>query len=235
ARGRLCAVVFLGGCNFRCPFCHNGALVLNHRDMPSMSFDSVLSRLERLKPWVEAICVTGGEPTTNKGLDRFLRALKASGFSIKLDTNGYLPEILGRIIEEGLVDYVAMDVKTILRAGPYSNCTGVFVDIGRIKDSIGILKESTIFHEFRMTVLPRFHSSDLVHEWAADLYLGVGSVRKGFLRLQRFSPGDTLDPAFRNETPFTEEEFADLVSLISSQAPPPSDRGRSFSCVHSCG
>ncbi|MGQ9499964.1 MAG: anaerobic ribonucleoside-triphosphate reductase activating protein [Dissulfurimicrobium sp.] len=217
-RGRLCATVFLGGCNFRCPFCHNRELVLNSDDMPSMSEELVISRLEGLRPWIEAVCITGGEPTVNKGLMRFLRRLKASDFKIKLDTNGYIPEILNQILEEGLVDHVAMDVKTILYKGPYSECTGVSVDIGRIKESIRLLKEAAIPHEFRMTILPRFHSDDIVSEWINELN-GSGS----FLRLQRFLPRNTLDPAFQKEPPFTEEEFNRLFHFLSIQAPLSSD------------
>jgi pyruvate formate lyase activating enzyme len=208
-RGRLCAVIFLGGCNFRCPFCHNRDLVLKPDDMPSIPVDMALSRLGGLKPWIEAVCVTGGEPTVTKGLDGLLRALKTLDFKVKLDTNGYLPEILDKILKEGLVDYVAMDVKTILHKGPYSECTGVSVDISRIKGSIRLLKGAAVPHEFRMTILPRFHSDDIVSEWADELN-GEG----GFLRLQRFVPRDTLDPAFQNEPPFTEEEFKRLIISV---------------------
>lgn len=216
-RGRLCATVFLGGCNFRCPFCHNRELVLDPDGMHSMAEASVISRLEGLRPWIEAVCITGGEPTVNRGLAGFLRRLRASDFKIKLDTNGYLPEILSQILEEGLVDHVAMDVKTIPSKGPYSECAGVSVDTGRIKESIRLLKGAAVPHEFRMTVLPRFHSNDLVSEWADEL-IGEGV----FLRLQRFVPRDTLDPAFQKEPPFTEEEFVRLLAISLTPAPLPS-------------
>ena len=227
-KGRLCAVLFLGGCNFRCPFCHNRDLVINSNGMPSIPVIDAISRLERLRPWIDAVCVTGGEPTANPGLAVFLRTLKDTGLEVKLDTNGYLPEMLEKILKMGLVDYVSMDVKTGLEESHYSECVGVRVDIGRIKRSIGLIKASSISHEFRMTVLPRFHTKETMSIWADELK-GGGSL----LTFQRFSPVNTLDPDFQSEQAFSEAEFEGFTSLIFSQEPRPSGPLRSFSCVHS--
>ena len=135
-KGRLCAVFFLGGCNFRCPFCHNRDLVLNPDAMPSMQVACAIARLERLRPWIEAVCVTGGEPTASPGLQGLLKTLKDADFKVKLDTNGYLPEILEKILDAGLTDHVSMDVKTAIEDSRYSKCAGVRVDTRRIKRSI---------------------------------------------------------------------------------------------------
>ena len=109
--GHVAATVFFGGCNFRCPFCHNGDLVLNPGTAPALTSQEILTFLQKRQGILEGVCVTGGEPTLQPGLPGFLREIKNLGLKVKLDTNGYRPEVLEALLEQGLLDYVAMDIK----------------------------------------------------------------------------------------------------------------------------
>lgn len=109
--GRVAATIFTGGCNFRCPFCHNGGLVLEPALQPSKSEEEILEFLSRRKNILKGVCITGGEPTLQADLALFLGKIKELGYPVKLDTNGYAPRVLEKLLEEGLVDYVAMDIK----------------------------------------------------------------------------------------------------------------------------
>ncbi len=207
--GHMCATLFLGGCNFRCPFCHNYELVLDPNSLSTWPIDAVLSQLRRLRPWVEALCISGGEPTCYEDLAQLITIFKQEGLNIKLDTNGYRPWILEKLLNQCIIDYVAMDVKTIIDAEAYSICTGREIDIKRIEASIDLLKKSNIEHEFRLTALPRLHPPNIIMEWAKTL-----SGDNSKLRLQRFSPSRTLDPQFGHEIPYEETEFDKLVAQV---------------------
>ncbi len=207
--GRMCSVLFLPGCNFRCPFCHNRDLVLSPHTLPTLETEAVLQRLHSLTDWLDAVCVSGGEPCMQPGLPRLLGSLKELGFAVRLDTNGSFPDVLKALISDGLVDSVAMDVKSILCPLPYSLCTGKTVDLSGVKESISILKSSRIDHVFRMTVLPSLHPEELIMEWASQLS-GDGSR----LLIQRFRPDVTLDPAFAREPTYPEETFESLVHKV---------------------
>ncbi len=207
--GRMCSVLFLPGCNFRCPFCHNKDLVLSPGRIPGLEARAVLERLRALRGWIDAVCVSGGEPCIQPGLPALLRELKDLGLSVRLDTNGSFPEVLGGLVEKGLVDSVAMDVKSILCPLTYSICTGKETDLTEIRESISILKASGIDHLFRMTVLPRLHPPELVLEWAGML-AGDGSR----LSIQRFRPRVTLDPSYENEPTYPEEAFEAMAREV---------------------
>ncbi len=208
-RGKMCSVVFLGGCNFRCPFCHNRDLVICHKEIRTLDLEQVLSKLKKLRGWQDSVCITGGEPCMQPDLPDLLMAFKDLNLSVKLDTNGSFPDMLQMLVSRGLVDAVAMDVKTILCPLLYSECAGVTVDIPRIRESISILKSSGLEHLFRMTVLPTFHPPSLIDAWASHL-AGDGSG----LVIQNFRPGVTLNPAFSNEAPYSEEEFQTLANSV---------------------
>ncbi len=208
-RGRMCFVLFLGGCNFRCPFCHNRDLVLHHMDVPTLEAGQIFSRFRKLRGWQDSVCITGGEPCMQPDLPELLKALKDVGLFIKLDTNGSFPDMLERVISQGLVDAFAMDVKTIPCPLLYSECAGVKVDISRIRQSISIIKTSGLEHLFRMTILPVFHPPELIRMWA-DHLKGEGSL----LAIQNFRPGVTLDPAFSGERAYSEDEFQAMVDSI---------------------
>lgn len=154
--GKTACTVFTPGCNFRCPFCHNALLVTEKPD-DFINEEEFFTFLSRRKGILDGVCITGGEPTLQKELIPFMKKIKAMGFLLKLDTNGYKPDVLKEIISEELADYVAMDIK----AAPvkYSQATGLSdCNFSLIKESINILEESNIPHEFRTTVTRELHS-----------------------------------------------------------------------------
>jgi pyruvate formate lyase activating enzyme len=207
--GRVCAVLFLGGCNFRCPFCHNHSLVLAPDACDTLVFREVEQRLAAYRRWLGGICISGGEPTLDPELPVMISFLKARGWQVKLDTNGSRPEVLAVLLSKGLLDAVAMDVKAPLLPERYAACAGVPVDLDRIRQSINLLTGSGIEHEFRMTVLPRHHSREDIMEWAATL--GGGMAR---LTLHNFNSRTTLDPRMQQETGFAPDEFEQLRALV---------------------
>ena len=161
--GHVAATVFVGGCNFRCPFCHNGLLVLEPAAQPRIREEEVLSYLKKRQGILEGICVTGGEPTLQPDLAGFIRRLKGLGYLVKLDTNGSCPQVLEQLLQEGLLDYVAMDIK----ASPdnYATAAGLKeIDFDRIRQSIRLLMESNISYEFRTTVVKGIHTLEEFEE-----------------------------------------------------------------------
>ncbi len=157
--GRPAAIVFTQGCNFRCPFCHNGALI--PMDAPAdqlVAVDSVLSTLAKRIGRLGGLVITGGEPTLQEGLAGFIREVRSMGFSIKLDTNGSRPWILKRLINEGLLDFIAMDIK----APPerYSSLSGCPVDFDLIAKSINLIAKSQVEHLFRTTFVNALLNGD---------------------------------------------------------------------------
>lgn len=154
--GRVAATVFFSGCNFRCPFCHNGDLVLSPDAKPAFSPDEVLSYLKKRSRILDGVCVTGGEPTLQTDLAPFLAQIKDLGLAVKLDTNGYRPEVLKTLCREGLVDYVAMDIKGA--PDQYARICGLSqLDFSRIEASVCFLKEGSVDYEFRTTVVRELH------------------------------------------------------------------------------
>jgi pyruvate formate lyase activating enzyme len=188
--GRVAAIVFTQGCNLACPFCHNGQLLPRRfAGQTLLSEYDVLEFLQSRRRQLEGIVVTGGEPTLQTDLLSFLRTLRALGFLVKLDTNGTRPDVLRRIFDEGLVDYVAMDVKAPFEK--YALLTGVPIDTTRIAESIRRIAESGVDHEFRTTfVQPLLASEDLE---AIRAMIPQGSL----FRTQAFRPEHALDPALR--------------------------------------
>jgi len=191
--GRIATVLFAPGCNLRCPFCHNWRIVLNPRP-PFLHEAAVLQLLRERTRYVEAVVVTGGEPSIHKELPKFLMKVKKIGLTIKLDTNGFFPNVLRDCIP--YVDYVAVDVKTSLSKYERLGAKNT-EDLLR---TLEILKGSDVEYEFRATVVPGF-----VDEGDIDK---IGEIVKGGMRFvfQKFVPGDTLDKTFN-----TVESYADDV------------------------
>ncbi len=154
----LTTTLFMAGCPFRCPFCHNGDLVLHPADAVTIPFEEILDYLKKRKGVLDAVCVSGGEPTLMPDLKEKLKAMKDLGYLIKLDSNGYNPEILIDLIERKLVDYVAMDIKN--SKAKYSVTCGIPIDIKRIEKSVSYLQETGFPHEFRTTLIQEFHDED---------------------------------------------------------------------------
>ncbi|MFA5088437.1 MAG: anaerobic ribonucleoside-triphosphate reductase activating protein [Candidatus Omnitrophota bacterium] len=147
--GKASAVVFAQGCNFRCPFCHNPELVFPEAFSACLSLDEVLAFLEERAGRLDGVVVTGGEPTLQQGLINFLALVKRLGYFIKVDTNGSRPHVLREVIRLKLVDYLAMDIKAPL--AKYPAVAGTEVSLGDIQESIGIIRDSGLEHQFRTT------------------------------------------------------------------------------------
>lgn len=184
---RPAAVVFAQGCNFRCPFCHNGGLLaLTDGSIPKAE---VLDRLARRRDLLQGVVVSGGEPCLQPDLAAFCASVKALGLAVKLDTNGSWPSVLRSLLARRLVDYVAMDVK----APPhlYARLAGVDVEWGVIEESIRVLAASGVPHQFRTTVVEAFLNDDDLEEIASLLPPGDRLVR------QEFRPDLARDPSLR--------------------------------------
>ncbi|MDO5044805.1 MAG: anaerobic ribonucleoside-triphosphate reductase activating protein [Coriobacteriia bacterium] len=159
---KLACVVFSQGCNLRCPFCHNASLVLPQNDANYISEEAFFDFLKSRQGLLDGVCVSGGEPTIHKDLKDFLTRIRALNFTIKLDTNGTNPQVLQELLDEGLVDYVAMDIKN----GPsaYAQTCGGFDVVKEVEQSIRMLMESSLDYEFRTTVCAPFHTQDSMRE-----------------------------------------------------------------------
>ena len=200
--GHIAPVVFIGGCNFRCPFCHNRSLVLS----PSaLNEELTLERIKKSRTLANGVVVTGGEPTLWNGLKPFIKKIKQIGLKIKLDTNGYLTGVLGDLLDSGLVDYVAMDIKT--SPARYHQATGVHVDKEIIRSSIELLRCSTIKHEFRTTCVPGLVGKNDI-EIIAKM-IGPDQV----LSLQPFIPVNTIDPRFTLLKPYASGTMQEFLSV----------------------
>ena len=198
-KGELSSVIFFAGCNFRCPFCHNSDLVLRWDTLEDVHLEYIILTLRKYKQWVNKVVVTGGEPTIHMGLFNALGYLKREGMQVKLDTNGSSPSTLRGLVNEGLVDYIAMDVKGPLER--YDKWCGVEVDKKKIEESIRFIMESTLPYEFRMTVVPSLHHEDDIYQTAE--YLRASD--KFFL--QEFKPRKCIDPTYLNVRPFSRDVF----------------------------
>ena len=182
--GHVACTVFLGGCDFRCPFCHNFELV-DGSEKPIMDDSELLSFLESRTALLDGVAITGGEPCLHKDLPELIKEIRAIGYPVKLDTNGYHPELLKQLIDEGLVDYVAMDIKN--SPEKYALTCGLDeMDLSPIKKSIDILMNSGIDYEFRTTVIKEFHEEEDFHK-IGEL---IGGARAYFL--QRFTDRDSV-------------------------------------------
>jgi pyruvate formate lyase activating enzyme len=207
--GRISAIVFTQGCNFRCPYCHNPELVDPVQYGPVLPEEEVISFLEKRRGKLDAVTMTGGEPTLQPDLDRFLQEIKKMGYLIKLDTNGSMPDTLERLIHAGLVDYLAMDVKGPLKK--YGQIAGTEVQTRKIRKSIALIANSGIDHEFRTTVV----RSQLDNE---DLIAIAGLLKNGRLHvLQTFVPVKTLCPEFLAETSYSPEEFSAVQKYLTGK------------------
>ncbi len=207
--GRVACTVFLGGCNFRCPFCHNSE-ILEGKEEAVMDDQQLLAFLGKRKGILDGVCITGGEPTLKPDLPQLLREIKALGYPVKLDTNGYRPDVLKALVNEGLVDYVAMDIKN----GPeqYGETVGVpGLDISRIEESIRFLTQGVVDYEFRTTVVEQLHSEESIEamgKWLRSI--AAAPVRRLFL--QSFVDRDTV--MFAGLQAPTEAKMAKYKALL---------------------
>ena len=155
--GKVAATIFLGGCNFRCPFCQNSSLVLHADREPELSQDEIFSFLEKRRGILEGVCITGGEPSLNDNLEEFIRKIRSLGYAVKLDTNGSRPYILKDLVRKNLLDKIAMDIKACPEN--YGNVSGLLdPDLDSIRESVDFLMEGHVDYEFRTTVVRELHT-----------------------------------------------------------------------------
>jgi len=190
----IATVLFTARCNFRCPSCHNSDLVLYQEEIAELPEERVWAFLSRRVRLVDGLVITGGEPTLQPDLVSFLCRVREWGLDVKLDTNGYRPEVLQALLDGRLVDYVALDVKAPPHKYPIAaGLPGL--DVRRIEDSIGSLLHGNVAYEFRTTVVPELLDEEDVDEIAQWI-----SGAKRYV-LQQFCPQHTLDPALETMTP----------------------------------
>ena len=163
----LTTTLFMAGCNFRCPFCQNSDLVLHPEDAPRIDWEEILAYLKKRQGVLDAVCITGGEPTLMPDLLDKMREIKALGYKIKLDSNGSNPGLLKKAAAEGLVDYFAMDIKNAKEKYPLT-CGLKKMDLAKIEESVSFLLTSGIPYEFRTTIIEEFHDEEdmrKIGEW----------------------------------------------------------------------
>ena len=204
--GTISSTVFLGGCNFRCPFCHNADLVLRPESLPGLSLDLFLCFLDARRGWLEGVCVTGGEPLLQDHLEDLLSVIKERHLLVKLDTNGSRPDKLQTLLDEGLVDSVAMDIKAPLDR--YREVTRSAVAPEDIRRSIELIKACGREAMFRTTVVPKLVGPEDVQRIAREL----GGAR--LYQIQQFFPQDAIEPRFRQVTPFDRETVLAMADAV---------------------
>lgn len=214
--GKTACTVFTAGCNFRCPFCHNASLVTHIDRENFVSEDEFFSFLNKRKGILDGVCITGGEPTLQPDLTEFIKKIKNAGFAVKLDTNGYNPNILGSIVNEKLVDYIAMDIKNSKES--YRKTVGIEnFNIEPIEKSIEILKNGGVDFEFRTTVIKELHSGEDI----VSIGKWISNVKNYFL--QSFADsGDLIEDGLHG---YDKNELENLLNLLKEYIPSAELRG----------
>jgi pyruvate formate lyase activating enzyme len=206
--GRLSSVIFFGRCNFSCGFCHNPHLVRDIDKLESYPAINVLKLLKERSSSIDAVVITGGEPTLFKEIDSFIKKVKEIPLLVKIDTNGSNPEIIKKLLDKSLVDYVAIDIKT--SPEKYKLASGVNINFDTIKKTIGIVKESGIDYELRTTCVPSFVTLDDFLKIKDE----IGRVKKYYL--QQFVNKVTLDPALQECEPYTAVVLNNMMEFVKS-------------------
>ena len=205
---KIACIVFTKGCNFKCGYCHNPELNNGAatQSPPSLSTKEFFAFLEKRKGKLDGVVITGGEPTLQKGLFQFIFEIKNMGFAVKLDSNGSNPDILKKLIDEKLIDYVAMDIKAPF--DKYYNVIKTNIPPENIKKSIDLLLENKVDYEFRTTVVKE--------QLTFDDFEKIGQLIKGAKKyfLQKFEPSKTLDPKFAECSTYTNPEFETICEIL---------------------
>lgn len=204
----LASTIFLKGCDFRCPFCHNSSLVLPSKNYKhNISEEEIMTYLKKRSSILEGVCITGGEPTLQKGFLSFIKKIKKLGLKVKLDTNGNHPEVLELLINEHLIDAIAMDIKNSLRC--YGETIGLSnFDTSKVEASVALIQDSHISYEFRTTVVKEFHTEQTIKE--------ISQWLKGsqIYYLQAFE--DSGDIIGSNLSPHSKETLTNFQTIASS-------------------
>jgi pyruvate formate lyase activating enzyme len=214
--GKISAVAFLAGCNFRCPFCYNTTLVLQPETLKTLSFESIRRQLNESTGWLDGVVITGGEPTIHQTLPNLCREIKNLGLGVKLDTNGTNPGMLRQLVDDGLVDYVALDVKAPLNTEAYSRATGVDASpfVPQVERAIHLLLDGPVDYEFRTTLVPTMHTEKDVEQICSTVHGCRKYVLQNFL-----GDVETLNPGLRDVRPFQEIEMARFLESARKTVP----------------
>lgn len=215
--GKICSIVFTIGCNMRCPFCHNSELVLEEKikQLKLIPWRSIVSFLKKKQKFIDAVEFTGGEPLLQEKIADAAKEIKKLGFAVKLDTNGFMPEKLEKLLAKNLVDYIAMDVKAKLTKENYSRAAGIDFDdnsLAKIKKSINILKRAkNIAVEFRTTAVPKIVE---LHD-----FVEIAKSLKGakLYSIQQFIPENTLSKEFEKIKPYSKRQLEEIVAKIKEE------------------
>lgn len=200
------AAIFCLGCNFRCPWCHNGELALSRCERIDLA--AVLADIKRRALFLDGVVISGGEPTLQPGLAALMRGLRAVGLPVKLDTNGSRPEVLKALMDEGLTAHFAMDVKAPLDGASYEKLTGVRADMGKITESIELIKNRAPSYEFRTTYVPGLHRASDMARLRKELDDDAHWV------VQCFKPAGCLDAAFLGNEAARPDELKKILPGI---------------------
>ncbi len=213
---KVACTVFTAGCNFRCPFCHNASLVTHVPSEAELSEEAFFSFLKKRQGILDGVCITGGEPLLQTDIEEFIRRIKELGYAVKVDTNGSFPEKLKRIVSEGIVDYVAMDIKNSQEG--YAETIGTeekFLEA--VRESVEFLKEGHVDFEFRTTVTKNFHTAARMEE----IGRWISGVEKYFLQ----SFVDSGDLISSDIIGCDEKEMKEFLSVVSAYVPNTKIRG----------
>lgn len=208
--GKVACTVFTGSCDFRCPFCHNKSLVLDPLSVPLIPETKILSQLEKRRGILDGVCITGGEPTLQPDLGSFLQKIRRLGFAVKLDTNGYHPAVLKHLVQEGLLDYVAMDIKQCQTKYHRVSQNPPF-ELEQILDSVSFLMEGNVSYEFRTTVVRELHTK--------EDFIAIGNWIKGASSyyLQPYQESENvITPGFSS---YSYREMQEIQSLLLPSIP----------------
>lgn len=203
--GKIASTIFTGGCNFKCPFCHNKDLVIPPVDVMAYSEGEIFEHLKSKKKVLDGVCITGGEPTLHKDLPIFINKIKDMGLLVKLDSNGTNPDMLETLINNGLVDYIAMDIKHTKEKYNSIACMPNF-DIATIEASVELLKQESVPYEFRTTMMKECHEASDVEEIGQWLQ----GARAYYIQSYKES-AQVINPIFSAHSPETLKSFVDIL------------------------
>lgn len=206
--GKVSCVVFLPGCNFRCPFCFNPGFVLIPEKQPTIPEGHFFWFLEERRQWLDGVAITGGEPTLSRGLPDFIAEIKKRGYLVCLETNGSNPKMLDELIKEKLLDYIAMDIKGPLER--YSEIVGASVNKRDIQRSVDLVRTSGLEYEFRTTFVPGLVGKQDVEK------IGIWLKGSRLYGVQRFVPWNTLDKSFETKATFSRKNLEHIAQIAGN-------------------
>lgn len=211
--GKVACILFTQGCNFKCPYCQNSGLICNKNEQ-LINEEEIFSYLNKRKGVIDGVVISGGEPTVQSDLESFIKKTKDLGFLVKLDTNGSNPDLIEKLINNGLIDYIAMDIKNVLPL--YIDVSFVKANIDKLKRSIEIIKKSSIDHEFRTTIIKNIHDIDKLNQICSY-------VDGDKMFLQNFEQSENV--LGKNLESFSKDELIEISKIMKGKYPNVKVRG----------